>query len=422
MGALDGIRVVELASERAALAGKMLADSGAEVWVVEPPGGHATRCYGPFANDEPGAERSLWWWYYNTSKHGLSLDLEQAEGRELFAELIADADVLLEAEDPGVMKRWGLDYESLQASHPKLVMVSVTPFAADGPRAGEAATDLTLLSGGGPVWSCGYDDHSLPPVRGGGNQAQHTASLFATASLLVALLEREQSGQGQHVAVDMHAAANVTTEMATYHWLVGQGTVQRLTGRHASEQPTLGTQIRCADGTYVTTGVPPRKPREFGLLLEWLRELDLEKELPEAVFLEQASQRETFTLALLSIDDETLAFLGAAREALNLIASKVSAYQFFEGAQQRNIPVGIIYSPEEVMEDPHFVARGFPVEVEHEELGRSVRYPGAPWVFHGSPWELRARAPRVGEHNEAAFDALGVSERRRKALRESGVV
>jgi len=422
MGALDGIRVVELASERAALAGKMLADSGAEVWVVEPPGGHATRCYGPFANDEPGAERSLWWWHYNTSKRGITLDLERPEGREVFAELIADADVLLEAEDAGVMARRGLDYETLQARHPKLVMVSVTPFAADGPRADEAATDLTLLAGGGPVWSCGYDDHSLPPVRGAGNQAQHTASLFATASLLVALLEREQSGRGQHVAVDMHAAANVTTEMASYHWLVWQGTVQRLTGRHASEKPTLSTQVRCADGIYVTTGVPPRKPREFGLLLEWLRELDLERELPEAVFLEQASQRETFTLALLSMDEETMVFLGAAREGLNLIASKLDAYAFFEGAQRRNIPVGIIYSPEEVMEDPHFVARGFPVDVEHEELGRSVRYPGAPWVFHGSPWQLSARAPRVGEHNEAAFDALGLSPERRAALREAGVV
>ena len=422
MGALDGIRVVELASERAALAGKMLADSGAEVWLVEPPGGHATRGYGPFADDEPGTERSLWWWHYNTSKRGLTLDLEGAEGRALLGELIESADVLLEAEDPGVMASRGLDYEALRARDPRLVMVSVTPFAADGPRAGETATDLTLLSGGGPVWSCGYDDHSLPPVRGAGNQAQHTASLFALSSLLVALLEREQSGAGQHVEVDMHAAANVTTEMASYHWLVWQGTVQRLTGRHASERPTLPTQVRCADGVYVTTGVPPRKPREFGLLHAWLQELGLVGELPEAIFLEQASQRESFTLALLSVDDDTMAFLGAAREALNLIASKLSAYEFFEGAQKRNIPVGIIYSPEEVMEDPHFVARGFPVEVEHEELGRSVRYPGAPWIFHGSPWELRSRAPRLGEHNEAAFDALGLSEPRRAELRKRGVV
>ena len=422
MGALDGIRVVEVASERAALAGKMLADSGAEVWLVEPPGGHATRCYGPFANDEPGAERSLWWWHYNTSKRGVTLDLEQPEGREVFAELVASADVLLEAEDPGVMAERGLDYETLGARHPELVMVSVTPFAADGPRAGEVATDLTALAGGGPVWSCGYDDHSLPPVRGGGNQAQHTASLFAITSLLVALLEREQSGLGQHVAVDMHAAANVTTEMASYHWLVWQGTVQRLTGRHAAERPTLPSQVCCADGSYVTTGVPPRKPREFGLLYEWIQELGLVEELPEAVFLEQASHRENLNLALLGQDPETQAYFGAAREALTLIASKVSAYEFFEGAQRRNMPVGIIYSPEEVMRDPHFVERGFPVEVEHPELGRSVQYPGAPWIFHGSPWQLHSRAPRVGEHNEAAFDALGLSPARREELRERGVV
>ena len=83
-----------------------------------------------------------------------------------------------------------------------------------------------MLAGGGPVWNCGYDDHSLPPVRGGGNQGHHTASHFAVMSTLVALLARDENGGGQHIDVSMHAAANVTTEAGSYEWLVAQATVQ----------------------------------------------------------------------------------------------------------------------------------------------------------------------------------------------------
>ncbi len=170
-GALEGLKVVELASEHAALAGKMLGDLGADVIVVEPPGGHVTRTYGPFADDVDDPERSLWWWYYNTSKRGVVLDLATDDGAGAFRRLVADADIVLEGEAPGALADLGLDHPDLRADHERLVWVSVTPFGREGTRAHEPATDLTLLAGGGPAWSCGYDDHSLPPVRGGGNQA-----------------------------------------------------------------------------------------------------------------------------------------------------------------------------------------------------------------------------------------------------------
>src|SRR5206468_895378 len=141
-----------------------------------------------------------------------------------------------------------------------------TPSGRGTTRADEAATDLTLLAGGGPVWSCGYDDHALPPVRGGGNQAYHIGGHHAVMALLVALLERERSGRGQLVDVNIHAACNVTTELATYEWLVARATVQRQTGRHASTTRSSPTQVRCADGRHANTGVPPRTPEEFGRL------------------------------------------------------------------------------------------------------------------------------------------------------------
>lgn len=407
-GALGGLRVVELSSELGAFAGKLLADMGADVICVEPPGGSPMRGYQPFRGDVADSEGSLFWWHYNTSKRGVTLDLDTGPGRDAFRRLVATADLLLECEPPGRLEGLRLDHDSLVNDRRDLITVSLTPFGGQGPRRDWQATDLTLLAGGGPVWSCGYDDHSIPPVRGGGNQGYQTACHYAVLSALTAILVREATGEGQHVDVSAHAACNVTTEMASYHWLVSQGTVQRQTGRHAMEHPTLPTQIECADGRHATTGVPPRTPPEFARLYEWLVELGLTAEYPEAVFVRLGAEREQLDLSRIGSDDEVTAIFSAGREALNFIASRVSAYEFFAGAQKRGITVGVIYAPEEALEDEHFRARGFGVEVEHPELGTSFTYPGAPYVFEKTPWHISRRAPRLGEHNHEIFGELGI--------------
>ena len=421
-GPLDGIRVLELASERCAFAGKLLADLGADLVLVEPPGGDAMRRWPPFLEDRPGPERSLSFWHYHTSKRGIRLDLERPAGAELFRRLVARADLVLEAEPPRRLAGLGLDPASLCAEHPALVWIAITPFGRDLPRSDEEATDLTLLAGGGPVWSCGYDDHSLPPVRGGGNQGYQIAGHYAVLSALTALLHRMATGEGQLVDLNMHAAANVTTEMASYHWLVQRGTVQRQTGRHAMEEPTLPTQVRCADGRYATTGVPPRVPREFASVHEWLVELGLEAEFPEAVFLQRGAERAQIDLSQLGRDEEVTVVFGAGREALTFIASRIPAYEFFVGAQRRGLSVGIVYASEEALEDPHFVARGYPTAVPHPELGRSFVHPGAPYRFEKSPWRISRRAPLLGEHADEVMGELGLDAEAVAKLRADGVL
>ncbi len=408
-GPLSDLRVVELSHERCSFAGKLFADMGARVVVVEPPHGAPTRDYPPFVDDERGPERSLYWWHYNTSKLGVTLDLQTTRGREIFRQLVDESDVLIEGEDPGVLFDLGLDYTHLSATRSDLIMVSITPFGRNGPRSDERATDLTLLAGGGAAWSCGYDDPEIPPIRGEGNQAVQTACHHAVFAGMVAVLVRDRSGAGQHVDVNMHAATNVTTEAATYEWLVAGRIVRRQTGRHASVEPSMSTQVRCSDGRYVNTGVPPRTPAEFGRLRDWILELGLESEFPEVFLLEMGMRRETIDLSMLGRDEELTAIFGAGREAANLIASKLDAYDFFVGSQQRGIPVGIIYSPDEVIDDPHFRARGFVVEVSHPELDRSFEYPGAPYRFQRTPWTLRSRAPMLGEHNEMVYRELGMT-------------
>ena len=405
MTALRGLRVVELAAEPIAFAGKLLGDMGADVILVEPPGGDPSRRYPPFLDDQPGEDRSLYWWHYHTSKRGIVLDLDAEEGRRRFLALIATADVLLEAEPRQRLSGLGIDYADLAAVRPDLVHVAVTPYGRSDPKSDLPYTDLTLMAAAGPPWSCGYDDHALPPIRGP-QQGYHTASHFAVMSALTALLHRGVSGEGQFIDVSMTAASNVTTEAATYSWLVAERTVQRQTGRHASVSPSGETQQLCADGRYANTGVPPRKPSEFAALDGWLKELGLFERLPEAVFLEMgANWQGPFDLSKIGSDDEITAIFGAGREALKLIASTVSAQDFFLGCQRAGLAVGVVNAPEEAFEDAHFKARGFHVPVRHGE--REVVYPGAPYAFAASPWAISRRAPKLGEHDAEVFGELG---------------
>jgi len=413
---------VELQSEAGAFAGKLLADMGADVVTVEPPGGASTRNIPPFLNDEPHPERSLHFWHYNLNKRAITLDWTTPAGRDLLLRLLDGADALIEAEGPGVLASHGLHDDTLRADRPGLIHVSMSAFGRDGPRAGEEATDLTLLAGGGPAWSCGYDDHTLPPIAGGGYQGYQTACHFAVMGLLTAVLHRDAGGPGQRIDVNMHAASNVTTEAASTVWNVAGETVQRQTGRHAAVLPTQATMTQCADGRWVNTGMPPRSGAQFQSVLDWLEELGLRDDFAEAALLEEATSLGKLSFAEIREDDLLRAMFSAGRNAILRIAGAIGAYAFFRGGQERGFQCGIIYSPEEIMADPHIEARGFPVEVEHPEVGRQIRYPGAPYRFSATPWAVRRRAPLIGEDNADVFAELGLSDDEIEALRRAGTI
>ena len=404
-GALDGVRVVELASEHGAFAGKMLADLGAEVIVVEPAAGHPSRFFEPFVDDVPDLERSLWWWNYNTGKLSVTLDLHRAFDADRFRTLVASSDIVLEGETPGRLQGHGLDYEDFAAVKPSLVWVSITPYGRVGPRSHEPATDLTILAGAGPAWSCGYDDHLLPPVRPGGNQGYQTASIWAVEGAMVALYASQTLGIGQHVDVSMHAASNVTTEAATYEWLVAQATVERQTFRHAAVRQTPPRLITAGDGGYVIVA-PPRHVAEFRALVAWTVELALTEQMDEFFFVEMGVERGGIVLSEVETDPIVAAIYQAGNDCLRLVASQLPAKDFFVSAQKRGLPAGMLFAPEDVMEDQHYKEHGFPVEIFHEDLDRSFLYPGAPFVAGASPWRTRRRAPHLGEHTEMVFGPL----------------
>ena len=404
-GPLEGLRVLELASEHAAFAGKVLGDLGADVLLVEPPGGHPTRHLAPFVDDldDGSGDRSLWFWHYNTSKSSVQLDLTTAAGAEAFRGLVAHADIVLEAEPVGRLHELGLDEVDLRPAHPSVVWVSVTPYGRHDPRSREPVTDLTLLAGGGIVWMNGYDDHSLPPVGALGNQAFQTASMWAVLGGLVACQARRgaAAGAGQLVDVSMHAAVNLTTEAGSHVWLVARKVVQRQQGRHASQLPTDPVVRQDRDGNEVHTGFAPHQRRDLQHLLAWIEDEGLTDELPMVGLIEMAVEAGGIDLAHLRDDPLVQEQYRAGREAMAAIAARLSGHEFFVQAQEHGFAAGVIYAPEEMMQDPHLVARGFPTPVFQPQLGREVLHPGVPLRFTGSPAGIR-RAPSLGEVADAA--------------------
>ncbi len=426
-GPLHGVRVVEIAHPFTAFAGRLLADAGADVVLIEPSDGADQRYHGPFAEDHPHIEMSLAWWAENAGKRSVVADLDTGTGRQFFRRIVGSADVLLEAEEPGRLARLGIDYPDLAGrpigggSRPSagpspvndgLIQVAITPFGrgrvGDGAAAGGAAsamTDLTLMARGGLLWSCGYDDHELPPVRGRGNQAIRIAAHFAVMSTLTALVARSRHG-GQFVDVSMMAAANVTTESASYSWLAAQQTVQRQTGRPAAPEPSEPSQFRCADGRYVHIGRMPSTPAEFTALRSWLDELGLAEEFASTAVLERGMQQERLDQQVHADDGPSGDVVRGGRDAMAFIAGRLTAHEAFVGFQKRGLAAGVVWSPDEMMTDPHLVERGFTAEIYQPQLDRTVRYPGPPIRFTSSPMGVRNPAPTLGEHSAEVAQEL----------------
>ncbi len=234
-GPLTGLRVLELADEKGQFCGKLLGDLGADVVKIEPPGGERCRHVGPFLDDIPHPERSLSFWYYNTSKRGITLDLDTADGRALFRRLAATADVILETFRPGFLASLGLDYDTLRAENPGLILCSLTPFGQTGPWRDYLSTDLLHMAAGGEMASCGYDEADVPnapPIAPGGGNAWHMGCHYAYMAIMAALVYRTVSGQGQYIDASIHEACALTTESAIANYVYRGEMLLRQTGRH----------------------------------------------------------------------------------------------------------------------------------------------------------------------------------------------
>ncbi len=414
-GALQDIRVIEYCDEKGHYVGKLLAGLGAKVLKVEPPGGDAARTVGPFVDDIPHQDRSLYFWHYNAGKRGVTLDIESEEGKKLFLDLIRGADVFIESSMPGYLDSLGLGYSHLSALNPRLVMTSITPFGQTGPYAHYLATDLVSLAMGGPMASCGYDDvPGSPPIRGNGNQGYQTAGHWALVGTLMALLYRDLTGEGQYVDSSIHEACSCTTEGALPTWIYNQAIVKRQTGRHASQFDSPPSQYLCKDGVYINLlGALPRSQGSWNLLREWMDREGMVGDLWEEKYNDFSVLRGTPPTP-------------EGRHAVDLIGQFVVTHtseEIYQGGQEIGNAWGVVRAPEENLDDPHWWDRGFFVEVEHPELGKSFTYPGAPFRMEGTPFTVSRRAPLLGEHNVEVYGGeLGLSYKQLGSLGEKRVI
>jgi crotonobetainyl-CoA:carnitine CoA-transferase CaiB-like acyl-CoA transferase len=391
-GSLSGIRVMEIGDVQGEYCGLTLAGLGADVVRVEPPGGAATRWLGPFAGDEPHAERSLHFWAYNRGKRSAALDLSAAAGRSQFRALLAGGDVLLDSTPAGYLDQLGLGAAALAGSFPRLVTARITPFGDDGPWAGYAASDLVHLALGGPLMNCGYDPrpdltYDLPPVAPQLLQSFHIAGEQVAFGIVAALIYRRRSGLGQRLTCAVHEAVAKNTETDLMAWVVQRQPYHRQTARHAL--PAIGdfSLAQTKDGRWLH--VISIGGRDRNLLRPFLDRYGLGGSVPGEEVPEETGARPIPGTTAKSAD------------SVPVIQRLVRRFTYDEVPWQEMQEAGLLCAPvrkpHDNVLDPHWLARGTFREIEHPELGRTLQYPVSKWMATGSAWQAGRRAPLIGE-------------------------
>ena len=398
MTALAGLRILDLTDLKGSLCTKLFGDMGADVIKIEPPEGDATRRIGPFLDGKPHPERSLLFWFYNTSKRGITLDLNQQAGQELVKQLAAKVDVLVESAAPGTLARLGLGYDELKQLNPNLVLTSITPFGQTGPYQAYRSSDMVAEALGGMIWTNGFPDE--PPLHALGLQAYHSASFFAAIGTLLALLARESLGEGQWVDVSMQEAVAGAVEHVAPFYHQGLGIESRRGSLHWSRYFRVA---RCRDGYVMHCSLG-----DWTSLVEWVKGDGKAQDLEDARW-EDLTYRKEHAEHLFDILDDW--------------AKDYSVAELMEGAQLRRIPYAMVRPPEALVDDPQLNDRGFFSPIEHPELGRTVQYPGGPIHFTTTPWRIARRPPLLGEHNSEVYGSeLGLEADRLSALKQAGVI
>ena len=404
--AFEGVRVLDLSGRAGQYCGKLFADLGAEVILVEPPGGSDTRREAPFVKHQAGPEMSLTFAYLNTSKRGITLDLDRAEGQAVLRRLVGDADILIESGKPGTMAARGLGYADLAAVNPALVYASISAFGQTGPYAQYEADDLTALALGGLLYLGGYADGV--PVAAYGNQAYAAGSLFAAVSAAAVFFSAEVSGQGDFIDISMQECVTLAMENAAQTYDL-EGTVRKRFGG-TERQAGLGV-FRCKDGHIflVAGGAAPKK---FWLAtIKWMQE----ENVPGADELNEPQWQE---IPFLQSERGKTRF----KEIIQSFTMTRTKAELVEISRERRIPLSPVSTPADVVGNRQLAHRHFFVDVFNQAAGGSIRMPGAPYKLSVSPWAIARPAPSLGQHNREILGGLGLTAAEIEGLAAKGVI
>ncbi len=400
---LPPYRVLDLSGPEAVFCGKLLADYGADVVRIEPPGGDPSRARGPFAGDEEGPDRSLYFLFYNTNKRSITLDLESDRGCELFRRLVAQSDVVVESYSVGHMDSIGLGYEALKAINPGIVMASVTPFGQTGPWKDYKSNDLIALAASGFMQITGEPDG--PPMRQGNDQSHFAGAQFAAASILGALYYRDfNDGEGQYIDVSLQEA------LITYYTDAHPALAHMMLGENVTRVGATSTLViplgayPSADG-WISAGIIT--PREWDNLSEWIYEVTGNEEVLNEAYKGGNQDRAPYNDIITAL-------------VIDFTTRYTSEYLFHEG-QRRNLVFIPVNTVSDLLADPQLDASNFWFGIDHPETG-TLQYPQG--VFDSEEVSPATNpAPTLGQHNEAIYASeLGLTSSELDELREDGAI
>src|SRR5215468_4098939 len=391
--ALEGLRVLDQTQVMAGpFCAMLLADMGADVIKIEPPGGDATRAMD--LELSPGVSAPFL--AVNRNKRGLVLDLKRAEGVAVLKKLATTADVLIENYRPGVAARLGVDYATLSAVNPRLIYCSISGFGQTGPYADRGGYDLIAQGMSGIMSATGSPDG--PPVKVGVPIADLGGGLFGVVGILCAIRARRVTGRGQRVDTSLfEAGLALSAWEATEYWYTGQ-IPKRLGTAHRLNAPYQA--FRASDGHFTVGAANSRLWPRFCQLLG----LDRLVDDPRFVSVGERvkNQREL-------------------ERVIEEVTVKHSRAHWLERCEAAGIPAGPIYSVPEALGDAHARARGMVQEYEYPGVGR-VNALGNPVKLSRSPARLAKGAPRLGEDTDTVLGELGYDTRAIDSLRATGAV
>lgn len=395
---IKGIRVLDLADEKACYCSKLLADMGACVIKVEKPGGDASRGIGPFWKDVPHPEKSLFFWYNNSNKLGITLNLEKRAGREIFCRLLERTDIVVETFPPGYLNRLGLDFEVLNTINPRIILVSVTGFGGDGPRSNHKSCDLVASAVGGQMYVSGSP--STPPLKPFGEQSYFTASLFAAIGILLAIRKRNQSGKGDHIDISLQEAVASTLEHVMIRYFYDHIVPGRRGSLYWNNEFCI---VPSKDGFILLTLF-----QQWETLVELMESEGMAEDLIDEKWKNEEYRR---------LHHDRIV------EVVQRWTKTHTTSELFDLGQLMHFPWAPVYPPQEVVESPQLRARGYFMDMDHPEINASLRYPRLPYKFSSVSLKRWRRAPLRGEDNAHILGGeLGLTKKEMETLSSEGAI
>ncbi|MHB8375423.1 MAG: CaiB/BaiF CoA transferase family protein [Dehalococcoidia bacterium] len=378
--ALDDLRVVDISQGIAGpYATRLLADAGADVTKVEPPGGDYTRRLGPFPGDLPDPEQSGLYLHLNTSKRSVTLDVSVPSGQVVLKKLLARADVFVSAEKTSTLRAWGLAYDDLRADFPDLVVAQLSPFGADGPYAEYDGNSLTAMAMSSLMYNTGEPDRE--PLSTGGEPGEYIAGVQLWVGIMAALANRAAHGGGDHVDVSMAEAVAAADEYNAAMYAFQGAIRRRYYSRHIFGYPN--DIVKAADGYLVMIpgagGFPSPLAGDSVSPMALLME---DPDLDQSALFKQMGER---MINWRQFDTLIEPYLSTHR-----------ASEIIMTAQALRMPFAPVPSAADLLQDEHLAERGFFATVQ--TAAGAFRVPGAPFRMAATPLRV-SPPPARGEAN-----------------------